>query len=300
MKFKKPFMLFVLFLFSIPFIYADGCGIANLATCLPQMLLDFAMWFINAPIQPLLTFTKALLSEPVNTSAFMPLWAVITYVISVFYGLFMLFAGLNFMVSGHSAARRAIAKEWLGNIFIMIILVQGSFYLYSLLIDLSSSLTAGVLNIIDKDFFLLTIDNLPNIFMEFFLYIAYLGVLLLCIVLLAIRYIIVSIGVIFFPLGIFLSFLPPLRGYGNLIINLLMTAVFITFFESLLLLGASLLIGIPLFANMKIVVMIASFLLISIIMVLIAVFAVAKAALSANNSPIHRASKLIHLPDEGK
>ena len=144
--------------------------------------------------------------------------------------------------------------------------------------------------------FILTIDNLPNIFMEFFLYIAYLGVLLLCIVLLAIRYIIVSIGVIFFPLGIFLSFIPPLRGYGNLIINLLMTAVFITFFESLLLLGASLLIGIPLFANMKIVVMIASFLLISIIMVLIAVFAVAKAALSANNSAIHRVSKLIHLP----
>ena len=42
-----------------------------------------------------LTLTKNLLSEPVNIGVFISLWTIIIYMLSIFYGLFLIFAGFN-------------------------------------------------------------------------------------------------------------------------------------------------------------------------------------------------------------
>jgi len=80
--------LFGLSLLFIPLVSAEEeCGLLNLSSCLPQKLYDFFINIINSPIQPLLTLTKALMTEPIKLEAFVSLWAIILYVLSIFYGL---------------------------------------------------------------------------------------------------------------------------------------------------------------------------------------------------------------------
>ncbi len=291
---SKKLMYLLSTLLAIPISYAEeSCGITNLASCLPMKFFEFILTLINAPFQPFLTLTKNLLADPVNIDAYISLWAIIIYLISLFYGLFFFFAGFNFIISGYSAEKRAMAKEWLKNVVLMIIFVQASFYIYSLIIEVSSMLTTSIINMIDPNFFLLTMDNFANLSMELTLSLPYLAALLLCIIFLTIRYILVAIGVISFPIAIFLNFIPPLKSYGALLLNTLLILIFLPFAQALILLGSSMLIEIPLFANFKMLITIGSFTLVTLSMVFLLAFAIIKAALSVLKSPIGQAAKYI-------
>ncbi len=290
---RSRLMYLFLILLFVPLSYAqeeqEKCGITNLASCISQKLYEYTLTIINAPLQPFLTLTKHFLTEPVIIDNFISLWAIIIYIISLFYGLFIIFAGFNLIVSGYSAERREKAKLWLKNVLLMIFFVQSSFYIYSALIELSSSMTAGVINLIDPNFFLLTVDNVVNIGLQLILAIPYLLTLLLTIILLSLRYLLVAVGVTLFPFGLFLYFIPPLKSYGKLIINILLIIIFLPFIHSLILLTASKLLEIPAYQNYKIVLMVSSFTLINISMIFLIFFAIVKSAFAVINSDVGRA-----------
>jgi len=267
-------------LFLIPLVSAEEeCGLLNLASCIPQKIYEFIIGIINAPISPLLDFIKSLLTEPVKLSLFSPLWAIILYVISLFYGILMLYSGFNFMFSGHNAVKRAKAKEWFMNIFIMMVLIQASYFLYGLVLDIESLLTAGIINLVDESFFLITTDNLINIGLQFFFATFYVLALLLTVLLLTLRYIIVAVGVVFVPIGIFCYFIPPLNSYGRLIFNFLGVCIFTTFFDALIFLVCSQLIQIELFESFKILVMISAFGMANLLMLYLMFFSAIKSAI---------------------
>ena len=281
----KKFILLFLSILFIPVVYAEEeCGLLNLASCIPQKIYDFFLNLINAPLIPLLNLVKSLLTEPVDISLFGSIWAIMLYIISLFYGLLMLYSGFNFMTAGYDSARRANAKEWFRNILIMMVLVQASYYLYSLIIDLSSLLTAGVMGLINQQFFLITADNLTNIGLEFFFILFYALTLLFTVIILALRYIFVGVGLIFAPLAIFFYFIPPLRGYGKLIMNFFGNCIFITFFDALILLVCAKLVEIPLFATIKILVMISAFSIVNIMMFYFMFFSAIKSAANTASS----------------
>jgi len=264
----------------------DDCGLLNLATCLPQKLYDFIIGVINAPIQPLLDLTKSLLTEPVNLSAFGSIWAIIMYILSMFYGLLLLYVGFNFIISGYDVIKRDKAKTWFRNILIMIVLVQMSYFIYSTFIDINSLMTSGIVNMVDSKFFLLTADNIVNIGLELFLGLIYVITLLFSVLLLTLRYIFVAVGVILIPIGIFLYFIPPLNSYGKLIINFLGICIFITFFDSLILLAGSKIVEIPLFENFKILVMIACFSIVNFLMFYFVIFSALKSAFKTGENVV--------------
>jgi len=291
----KLFSILLFLLLAIPLAHAEEekCGLSNLATCIPQMFFEFVLGIINAPLQPFLTLTKNLLSEPVNIEIFISLWAIIIYILSIFYGLFLIFAGFNFMISGYSAEKRERAKEWLRNVILMMVFVQASYYLYSILIELSSSMTAGIIDMIDQKFFLLTVDNVANLGLEIMLAIPYVITLMFTVILLSLRYLLVATGVLFFPLGLFFHFIPPLQSYGKLTINVLLIVMFLPFIQSLMLLAASKVIEIPVFQNFKIVIMISAFFLINLSMLFLMFFAIAKAAMGAMKSDVGKTAVLL-------
>ena len=296
MKSKTKLVSILLFLLlAIPLAHAEEekCGLSNLATCIPQMFFEFVLGIINAPLQPFLTLTKNLLSEPVNIEIFISLWAIIIYILSIFYGLFLIFAGFNFMISGYSAEKRERAKEWLRNVILMMVFVQASYYLYSILIELSSSMTAGIIDMIDQKFFLLTVDNVANLGLEIMLAIPYVITLVFTVILLSLRYLLVATGVIFFPIGLFFYFIPPLQSYGKLTINVLLIVMFLPFIQSLMLLAASKVIEIPVFQNFKIVIMIAAFFLINLSMLFLMFFALAKASMGVMKSDVGKTAALL-------
>jgi hypothetical protein len=263
---------------------ADECGLLNLATCIPQKLFEFIINILNAPIQPLLDLTKNLLTEPVNLSVLGSIWAIVMYILSMFYGLLLLYAGFNFMISGYDVVKREKAKTWFRNILIMIVLVQMSYFIYSTFIDINSLITSGIVNMIDAKFFLITVDNLTNIGLELFFGIFYVITLLFSVLLLTLRYVLVALGVVLIPIGIFLYFIPPLNGYGKLIINFLGVSIFITFFDSLILLAGAQLIQIPVFENFKILVMITCFSIVNFIMFYFVIFSLIKSAVKTGES----------------
>jgi hypothetical protein len=256
----------------------EECGLMNLGSCIPEKLYDFTMNLLNAPIQPLLDLVKNLLTHPVNLNLFNGLWAIIIYTISLFYGILLLYSGFNFIISGYDSQKRAKAKEWLRNVFLMVVLVQASYFLYSVVIDLGSLLTIAIINLIDENFFLLTIDNLVNIGLQFFFCAFYVITLLLTTLLLTIRYIIVAVGVVFTPIAVFLYFIPPLNHYGKVIFNFLGICIFITFFDALIFLVCSQLVEITLFANFKILVMICAFSISNLLMLYLILFSALKSA----------------------
>ena len=257
-----------------------SCGLLNLASCLPEKFFEFLASILNAPLQPLLSLTKYLLSAQVELSLFSSIWAIMVYVLSMFYALLIIWSGFTFIVSGYDYKKREHAKEWLQNIITMIILVQASFFIYQLFVELGATLTSTTLTLVPTNFFELTLDNVFNIGLEILFSGLYVITLLFAIVILIIRYGIVAVGVALFPLAIFAYFLPPLRPYGLLLLHFLGVCIFVTFLDAILLVGFSKLIEIPFFAGIKILVMTSAFLLINALMFFLMFFSIIKAAFS--------------------
>jgi len=283
----KPKILLITTLLTIPIVSAD-CGLTNLAACLPEAFFQYIFMTFNAPVAPLLNLIKGLLTEPVNVSIFYGLWAIIIYVISLFYGLFFIFAGFNFMISGYDASKRENAKMWIRNIVLMVIFVQASFFIYEIIIELGSLMTAGVIDLIDPNFFYLVADDFGSFGLQLVLLFPYLLTLLTTVIFLGLRYLLISVGVVLFPFAIFFYFIPPLQSYGKMILNVLLVAVFITFFDAIILFGASALMELPIFENFNIVLATVGFLTINLVMLFVMVFAVVKAAFSVMNSDVGR------------
>ena len=93
-----------------------------------------------------------------------------------------------------------------------------------------------------------------------------------------IRYIIVCVGVVFFPVGIFLYFILPLREYGKMIMNFLLIAIFIAFLDSLILLVGCKIVEIETFQYIKILVMICIFALLNVLTFYLMLFATINSA----------------------
>jgi len=265
-----------------------ACGLTNLATCLPQKFFEFISGIITDPIQPLLTLTQKLLTEPANINALQHLWAVIIYIISLFYGLFFLFAGFNLMISGYNSAKRERAKSWLRNIILMILFIQSSFMIYNILIEMSSLMTTGIVSMIDPKFFLMKTDNFTNLGLQLTLLLPQQGILYLTVLLLEIRYAMATIGVVLFPIAIFFYFIPPLKSYGKMILNVLLVLIFITFFDAIVLYGVSALLPSPIFAQYKSLVVTTGLLMVDLVMLIALIVAVLKAVFGVLNSDVGR------------
>lgn len=256
------------------------CGILDLGSCLPEKFMQYLLTILNAPLQPFLILVQNLLSEPIRVDLFVSLWAIIIYVLSMFYAFLIIYSGLQFITSGYDSSKRDKAKEWLKNIVIMIVLVQASFFIYQLFIDLSSVMTTTTLSLLDSKFFLLTIDNITNIGLELLFAGFYVFSLLITSLILVIRYVIVAVGVVLFPIGIFSYFIEPLKPYGILVLHFLGVSIFITFLDAIILIGFSQLTLLPVFDNFKILIMIAGFTTINLVMFFLMFFSIIKAGFS--------------------
>ncbi len=300
-QFKKiTLCLLLLLVIAAPFVAAaeeedEDCGLTNLASCLPEKMYEYLLVVINAPLLPLLALVETLLTADVSIEIFHHVWSVMRYILSFFYLFFFVYSGYIFLTSNANPIRRAQAKDMLRNTFLMIILIQGSFYIYDLVLSISTTLTSTILSTINPHFFLLTADNIVNIGLEMLFSMAYAITLLVTVIMLVLRYLMASFGVVLFPIGLFCYFIPPLKGYGKFIINLLGIFIFITFIDLLIILACSMLIEAPLFANFKIIVMITCFATINYTLWLAIKFALKKSTNVSIKDDISRAVKYVAL-----
>jgi len=256
------------------------CGLTNLGTCLIQNLFQFILNVVNAPIQPFLQMTLNLLSSAVNLDLFVVMWVIVIYVLSMFYSLLLLGTGFNFMISGYDSEKRENAKQWLRNTLIMIILIQSSYFIYDLAIDLSSIITTTTLSLVDSNFFYLGTSGIVDLGIAISFGLVYLITLITPSIVLVIRYAFVSFGVVLFPIAIFFYFIPPLKAYGSLIINFLGICIFVTILDALILAGFAKLANISAVSGFHVIILISAFILINIFMIFLLFFGIIKSGMS--------------------
>lgn len=259
------FFILALLLISIPNVNAaEECSIMDLS-CLPEKFTNYFLNILNEPLEPLLNMVKGFLEIPPNIELFTYLWVIMVYIISMFYGLLIMYSGVMFLISGHNVAKREMAKEWLSNTIIMMVLIQASFLFYELVLLLGSSMTSGILSLVDENFFKITAFNLSALGLELLFVIVYGLVLFFTIILLSIRYLLLAMGVLFIPFGIFCYFVPPLRPYGKMILSSLGILTFVSVFMAIVILACSMLTSAPIFSEMKGLIMITCFIIVDYI-----------------------------------
>lgn len=270
-----------------------ACKVSNLGSCIVDAFFDFILDTLNAPIYYFLWWIKYLLYEKVGIATYAEIWSVIVFILSLFYGLLLVYIGLKFIISGETPEQRENAKSSLKNTLIMIILVQASYHIYSLILELFNALNRSVFNLIDGNFFLVNGDNFINIGFSLAVLTPYLLILVMTLVILIIRYIIVSAGVVLFAIGIFFYFIPFLNSYGKMIINGLIVTISLPFFYSIILLFSSKLTSIGHFTNIKTVISLAAFFSLNLFTLLLVLFVVIKAA-SNLSGPISTIAKVVN------
>ncbi len=272
------------------------CSISNLGACLTENFFEYLLSIIlSGPLVPLLQFIGKLFTANISINLFHGIWNIVIYILSFFYIFFFLYSGYIFLTQSKDPIKRAHAKEMLQNTMLMMILINASFYIYKLILNLSSVLNKSIINMVKPTFFLLTADNYVNIGLQFLLSGVYGMTLLFTTIMLTIRYVVVSFGVVLLPIAIFLYFIPPLKGYGQFILHVLGIFIFIAFIDLLIILGCSMLLTISLFANFKIIVMITCFLLINYTLWLAIKFALKKSANGSMKDDLKQAAKYIAL-----
>ena len=204
------------------------CSWTNLGSCITEQLYESLVNGLSAGIQPFLDYIRELLVAQPNTDLFASMHASIVYMLSLFYALLLLYTGFHFITSGYDVEKREHAKEWLKNIIIMIVLVQSSYFFYTAALDLTTTLTNIFYSKIDPHFFMMTADNFFNIILQSLSYLFYNVLLVITIIMLVIRYCLASVGIVLFPIGIFLYFVPPVKSYGSMIISYLFANMFVS------------------------------------------------------------------------
>ncbi len=255
-----------------------ACRITNIGDCIVEALFKFVFDLLNSASGPFLSLINKFMRDPINISVFSEAWAMVVYILSMFYGLLLVWIGLKFIISGENPEQRERAKNDLKNIIIMMVLVQGSYYLYDLILAISSALTGTVLDMVGTSFFQITAGNVSNFAFNLifgFIYLIHLAVVL---VILLLRYICVSAGVIFFAIGIFFYFFSPLNHYGKLILNGLGVLIFLPFAYSIIFLIGSKIVDLNSFSNYKVLIMVGVMDLVIVLTFFLLLFVIVKAA----------------------
>ncbi|MBU0894256.1 MAG: hypothetical protein KKF48_02235 [Nanoarchaeota archaeon] len=255
-----------------------GCSITNLGDCVAEAVFGLFLDILNSASRPFLDLIKTFMIEPVSITAFADIWGIIVYILSMFYGLLIVWIGLKFIVSGESPEQREKAKSDLKNIIIMMILVQGSYLLYDLFLATSASLTNVIFDMVSNSFFRLSLESVSNFGFDLIFGILYIIHLIIVLVLVLLRYIFVSAGVILFAIGVFFYFIPFLNSYGRLILNGLGVLVFLPFFYSIAFLVGSKLAELNQFRDYKTLIMVGTLDIIILFTFLLLLFVIVKAA----------------------
>jgi hypothetical protein len=231
----------------------------------------------------LLTLAAFLISVNPDPMLMFPLWQAIITVISCFYLLVFLVVGFKFLVGGHNIQKREEAKESLKNAIIMIIAVQLSFYFYQLFLGLATAITQFLWVTGFEQFFMTTTYAGAGIFMLTSLSFAVISALIT----LFARYLFLLMGVVLFPIGIFLYLIPSFKSWGKIIFNFIGIVLAMQFIDIILLVATGQ-IAVALMGQIGVEFIPAlGFILLAITNTAILIYAIVKSAMSVmDNAPM--------------
>jgi len=254
-------------------------GLTQSLTALPAAAVDqfFAslQGLVAGFLTSLLFIAKVFMTTNPDITPMFPLWQTIVYVISLFYLMLFMIVGFLFLFSSIDAEKRTAAKQWFKSTVIMIAMVAASFQLYELFLALGAA-TANYLWAVEfESIFQASELTALNIV----LLSVYSGAVLVAFITLFIRHLFLIMGAAIFPIALFFYFIPPLKAWGKMMLEILFAAVLMQIIDVIIFIGAEAVwqqfTGIPDIAGWAPTM---AFCLIAITNTIIIVFALLKAA----------------------
>lgn len=233
--------LFLVFFALVLFSFNVFAGLWESVEGLPQGMADALIESVKqltiAFIQPLLEAVKLFMVYNIDPHNFFDLWLLAVGIISLFYLLMFLLVGLKFLLGSYDEIQRASAKEWLKNAVVLVVAVNASLLLYSLFLSVSQAVALTLwTRELEKLFVLQNVDAVNIIWVVFFALAAFMALATLFL-----RHLLLIAGVLLLPFGLFFYLIPPVKGYGSFLLNLLGVMVFMQVFDVILLVAVSLL-----------------------------------------------------------
>ena len=217
-------------------------GIYDSMAAVPQAVVDafFAgvRDVVAGFVAPLFGLIKELMLRSIEPLDHVDLWLLVVTVISLCYGLLFLLVGFKFLLGSYDAVQRAQAKEWLKNAVVLVVAVNASLILYSLLLGLSSGMASFLWSSQLEPLLELGETSALNLlwvvvlaFSSFFAVIS-----------LFMRQVFLVAGIMLFPIGIFLYLIPPVRAFGYSILAVLVTVAFMPVIDVIVLTAVNLVV----------------------------------------------------------
>lgn len=215
-------------------------SIHKFPACFIQQFLEKAATILAIPTTILGEILFRLITFEPPIKPFHALWMKFNYIVSGFYLLILLWSGVNLMVSSLDMRKRQEAKTQIRNVFVMILMVNLSFFFFGVLLDFATALARWEWTLIDPAFF-----GGDNVFHEatsmlvmLGMYPYYLPGIIDAVRVIIIEKIAVVLGAILLPVTIMFYFTNPLREYGSVLLNLTLLAVFLPCINVLILIIA--------------------------------------------------------------
>jgi hypothetical protein len=214
-------MLLILFLLLSPFVYAQWP-----ADSIIEALEKAVFSSLKEALKLFTDIANLFLAyNPLPLDELTGIYQKILQLLAPLYLLTLTWNGIQIMVSD-SISQQVNARITIQNSVISMVLVAYSLYLYKGLLSLSQAVSSYFLTAPLSDPGYPSLTTLALFVILMLVYIMFTLILL-------IRSFLIALGVVLFPVGIFLYFFSPTKAYGRLILSMIFLALFVQIIFSL-------------------------------------------------------------------
>ncbi len=207
-----------------------GCIVENFFSYLVSGLIASNQNFVDS------TF-KFLFSNP-NPLWFCSQYNAVMAILESLFSIVLMALALFFIVRANDVEGRLMAKKWLENMLIMIVLLSFSFSFFQMMLDFNTYLSTSLASDSMRTIFSPT-GSFSSVIFALVMLLLIVSMMMLTFVTLLVRYILIPFLLLLFPVGIFLYFIPVTQSWGKTILKIIVIVVFMTTVDALVLLGLS-------------------------------------------------------------
>jgi len=163
-------------------------------------------------------------------------YSLVMGIIESLYTLLLMGLGMYYIIRSSDVEGRINAKRWLKNMFLMIMVLTFSFYIFQAILGVNQAIASNLLEQASTDFFSVQTTLSDFVFAVSILLFAN-SLAMLTFFTLLMRYLMLPFLLLLFPFAIFFYFIPVTEGFGKFLLKLILLVVFMTSVDALLIRG---------------------------------------------------------------
>lgn len=208
----------------------------NLPTCIVEKFFtSLVSGFVYSAQQFLENSLNFIITGP-NLDSFCTPYSQVMRVLESLYTLALMGVGTYYIASAAEPERRVTAKYWIKNIFFAIILLTFSFSIFKMVVELNQYITTSSYSTSFSDLLDIRIVFSSLIFASV-LSVNFVMAAGLTFITLLVRYLMIPILLLLFPIAIFLYCMPFTKQWGEFLLKFTLLIVFMTSIDAVIVLG---------------------------------------------------------------